>query len=255
MITITNQKIAGFEPRWAPFSGFSLLFDNPGESLSSLDSGLLKLDCTKAAPGLEFYTGLARALDRIGRGLLIRTYLFCPLPFPSYHVTVWDGLNDANAAQVLPRRHSELRDFLQGLPGSLLTDKGITAQVNNSPLVRQRDWSISLKFNRLHKWENQALVVLLAPADRDSESKLRTIVAEREALTARFQEQFGVRTVGGFAPHVTLGYFANRDHAEQSEPQIDRWARLIQDEIGDTTITFNTISLYGFTDMTTFFRR
>jgi hypothetical protein len=71
-------------------------------------------------------------------------------------------------------------------------------------------------------------VVLLKPADRDSESSLRTLIAEREELTTRFQEQFGVRTVGGFAPHVTLGYYANWDHAERSTPQIDRWNELIQ---------------------------
>jgi hypothetical protein len=29
MITITNHKISGFDPRWATFRGFSLLFDNP----------------------------------------------------------------------------------------------------------------------------------------------------------------------------------------------------------------------------------
>jgi hypothetical protein len=98
-------------------------------------------------------------------------------------------------------------------------------------------------------------VALLAPADQDSEGKLRTLVAEREVLTTGFQEQFGVRTVDGFAPHVTLGYYANRDRAGLSEPQLDRWARFIREEIGTLTITFNTIGLYGFTDMITFFRR
>jgi hypothetical protein len=27
MITITQPKVQGFWPRWAPFNGFSLLFD------------------------------------------------------------------------------------------------------------------------------------------------------------------------------------------------------------------------------------
>lgn len=254
MITITNHKVAGFEPRWAPFSGFSLLFDNPGESLSPLSAGLLKLDCAEAAPGLQLYSGLAGALDRIGRDLLVNTYLFCPLPFYSYHVTVWDGLNDANAAQVLPQHRSELDDVLRGLPGSLLTDERITAQANDSPLMHRRDWAIKLRFDVLHKWENRALVALLAPADQDSESELRTVAVEREYLTTRLQEQFGVRTTGGFAPHVTLGYYANQDHAERSTPQIDQWNEWIQEEIGNLTITFNTIGLYGFTDMVTFFR-
>jgi hypothetical protein len=254
MIVITNRKIAELEPRWAPFSGFSLLFDNPGESLSPLSANLLKLDCSETAPELQLYSRLAGTLDRIGRDLLVNTYLLCPLPFYSYHVTVWDGLNDANAAQVLPQHQAELSDFLQGLPGSLLTDERFTAQASDSLLVRRRDWAIKFKFDVLYKWDNRALVALLAPADEDSESKLRTIVVGREGLTTGLQEQFGVRTTGGFAPHVTLGYYANREHAEHSTPQIDRWSELIQEEAGDLTITFRTIGLYGFTDMVTFFR-
>jgi hypothetical protein len=42
MVTITNTKIAGVDgPRWAPFRGFSLLFDNPGDGVLPMGKGLL----------------------------------------------------------------------------------------------------------------------------------------------------------------------------------------------------------------------
>jgi hypothetical protein len=37
MISITNAKLAGYIPRWAPFRGFSILSDNPGQSLTSTE--------------------------------------------------------------------------------------------------------------------------------------------------------------------------------------------------------------------------
>ena len=38
-ISITNQKVAGFIPLWSEFRGFSLLFDNPSDSLSLRGDG------------------------------------------------------------------------------------------------------------------------------------------------------------------------------------------------------------------------
>ena len=97
LFEITNDKIAGLVPRWASFRGFSLLFDNPGPGLSTLARGLDKIDCDiDAHRGVGLYRGLATALAEIGHDLLLNAYLLCPLPTCSYHVTVWDGINDGN---------------------------------------------------------------------------------------------------------------------------------------------------------------
>ena len=105
MITITNTKVAGLEAKWASFRGFSLLFDNPGESLSPKETNLKQIDCPlDEQKDLQFYRCLNRWIDKVGRQKLINTYMFCPLPFNSYHVTVWDGLNDANVHKISDKK-------------------------------------------------------------------------------------------------------------------------------------------------------
>ena len=116
MFSITNEKVAGFTPRWATFRGFSILFDPPGAGL--LPSGnRLDLACDVAAdPALGFYKRLRDSLTRLDPDRLTATYLFCPLPPPSYHVTVWDGGNDGNVGEVDGDARREMEDWLAGLP-------------------------------------------------------------------------------------------------------------------------------------------
>ncbi|RLC61895.1 MAG: hypothetical protein DRI79_06165 [Chloroflexi bacterium] len=255
MITITNSKIAGFEPRWAPFRGFSLLFDNPGDSVSSMGRDWLKVDCSvDESEDLQLYKGFAEFLNEIGRYRLTNTYLFCPLPPYSYHVTVWDGLNDGNVQDVSADCHLRLKNFLKNLPGSLLTDKEFTNEVRHSPLITSTNRSIRFKFKRLAKWGNEVLVASLMPADQDSERELKRIVEDRKALSAWFRERFGVTMRSSYSPHVTLGYFANEEYAASATPEIDRWTESVKKRVDQLTITFSGISLYGFTDMVTFFK-
>jgi hypothetical protein len=258
MITITNRKVAAFEPRWAPFRGFSLLFDNPGDSVSPMQGDLLKVDCLLDGNGsedLHLYEGFVRFLDEIGRPGLTNAYLFCPLPSYSYHVTVWDGLNDGNVQDVSPGYRPKLESFLRNLPDSLLTEDEFTSAVRRSPLFTGSDWSVTFKFDKLAKWANQVLVARLAPVGRETENELSRIVNEREALSARFREQFEVGMRSGYTPHVTLGYFANEEYAELATPDVDRWTELARDIVGHCTITFDSIDLYGFVDMVTYFKR
>lgn len=207
-----------------------------------------------ANPSLQFYRALAGSLDKIGRNLLINTYLFCSLPSHSYHVTVWDGLNDGNVRDVFHQYRPGGENFLAGLPSSFLTDKTFTGEVDDSPLITREDWAIRFKFDRLLKWSNKVLVARLVPADQDSERELRIVVENRQNLTARFRERFGIETINDYSPHVSLGYFANAQYAQLSTSQISRWTDLIKEETGDLTVAFTSISLYGFTDMATFFK-
>ena len=107
MITITHDKILGFTPRWAPYNGFSLLFDNPDNGFSPLGGvgGFdipMKLDSVPSDPALILYQVFIDALNNIDINLLTNTYLFCPLPPSTYHVTVWDGLNVGNISDEDP---------------------------------------------------------------------------------------------------------------------------------------------------------
>ena len=232
-----------------------MLFDNPGDGVSPGEKDLLKLDCSvDTNPDLLLYRALAGSLDSIGRDMLVDTYLFCPLPAHSYHVTVWDGLNDGNAGDVLEHYRPGVKDYLAGLPRSLLADNAFTGLADDSPLGRE-NWTIRLKFDRLLKWGDRVLVARLAPADRDSERELKIIVDHRRDLSARFRERFKARTTVDYSPHVSLGYFANTQYAGLATPQISRWDDVVRRKVDGLTIAFTGISLYGFTDMATFFKR
>lgn len=72
MLPITNEKVAGLEPHWAKFHGFTLLFDNPGTSLKTIHS-IAYLDCdVDAAPDLALYKAFRDGLQRIGLKFLTR---------------------------------------------------------------------------------------------------------------------------------------------------------------------------------------
>jgi hypothetical protein len=52
-----------------------------------------------------------------------------------------------------------------------------------------------------------------------------------------------------------LGYFANKDYGSETAGVINGWTDSFRKKLRDCTITFQDISLYGFTDMVTLFKR
>ena len=255
MIVVTQPKVDGFWPRWSPFKGFSLLFDSPGQSTSPFEDGLVKLDCqVHTAPEQDIYGRLVTGLDKIGLGMLINTYLFCPLEPYSYHTTVWDGLNDGNATQVMGEQIRPLRQYLDQLPHSFTTDTIFTEGIAQSPLATET-WDIQFQCDYLAKWGNVGLAAALKPADPASTTRYEQLKQARHELYDLFEARFGLAIRSEFAPHVSLGYFANQELAKTASPQMARWQDIIQQELNNATITYQTISLYGFIDMITFFKQ
>ena len=253
MITITNPKGARFVPQWASFRGFSLLFDNPGESLSRTRDRL-ELTCDVAGdPELSFYRALRTGLEKMNINLLTNTYLFCPLSPSSYHVTLWDGGNDGNLSEVTGPYSRSLGDYLEGLPDLIADDTPLTEMAAASPLVLEKGWSVRFKFDRLIKWTS-VLVAGIAPADEESTGTLQQLTDERSRLSATFRERFGIGPSETYSPHVSLGYFANRETAQLASPCEKEWEEVIQQQMEGLTLTFQSASLYGFTDMATFFK-
>jgi hypothetical protein len=112
MTQIANPKL-GF----ARFPGFSLLFDNPGaDNLVPMGKHVQQLACRVATtPELALY----RSLHALGLEQLFANYYLFPLPTPSYHVTVFDGLNQAhldNSARRLASSYQPaLDEFLNSI--------------------------------------------------------------------------------------------------------------------------------------------
>ena len=252
MFSITNTKVAGFEPQWAAFRGYSVLFDNPGDSLTRFAD---RLDLTSDVEGNAFYKTLRQSLASLNLNLLTNTYLFCPLPPASYHVTVWDGGNESNAAKMLPPHQQTLRDLLTGLPDALMSPCEITNVVIASPLVTKRDYNIRLRFDSVQKWSNIVLAARLTPADQASSDALEALAQERKRLNARYQQAYGISASDNYTPHVSLGYFANRESAQLATPCVAEWSRQFAETMQGLTLEFSQASLYGFTDMATFFKR
>jgi hypothetical protein len=250
VFSITNEKVAGLTPRWARFRGFSLLFDPPGGCLTP-SGPCLHLTCdTEADPALGFYKALRDSLARLNPDTLTSAYLFCPLPPPSYHVTVWDGANDGNATFVVSDKRPALERFLAGLPDALAQPQEMTSPALASPLVH-REWDIEFRFSHLSI--RGALVARLSPTEA-SEEAFAAFIKERHRLNDLFYETFGVRASENYTPHVSLGYFANREGAQLASPCLREWDALFAERMQGMTLSFQQASLYGFMDMATFFK-
>jgi hypothetical protein len=253
-ITITQNKIGGFEPRWASFRGFSVLFDNPGVPISHAD-GLFRIMCSPEAAGeLDLYFKLAKTIDEIGRDSLFATYLFCPLPSSSYHVTVWDGINVDNESKLLASLHVEWSHFLRGLPNTLQDPPKTMSIVGESSLLNGAFGDISFRFDKLTIWGKQVLVARLAPAGEPSAQRFSEVSEARALLGRRAKSDLGIDTTETYSPHVTLGYFANLDHGELAQSQMSEWTAHFRKNLEDSVLTLSSMAVYGFTDMTNFYR-
>ncbi|MDM8551506.1 DUF1868 domain-containing protein [Desulfobacterales bacterium HSG2] len=106
MFEITNSKI-GFKC----YAGFSLLFDNPNENnlaTAGNDKNIKRLRCSVGESDSELYAGIKSGLEKIGIKKLQNKYLFFQLPEYSYHVTVWDGLNEGNREKIFAAYRLEI---------------------------------------------------------------------------------------------------------------------------------------------------
>ncbi|MCM3786255.1 hypothetical protein M3231_25185 [Neobacillus mesonae] len=250
MFTITNPKISGFIPKWSAFHGFSILFDNPGSSLHPMSNKHQLLHNDLASKELELYKTLHHTLTSYSE--ILNAYMFCPLPKESYHVTLWDGINDANVQEVNISYRADAEYFLQDLPHSLSDGKQMHAIKSLS--LEMAD-SIEFKYGQLVKWDNSVLAVKLLPADSPSEAALLQLEEKRKILIQSFSESFELDTCSyTYTPHVSLGYFANKQLADLTTEQVDEWNKQFETDTKGQTIRFSSNSLYGFTSMDTFFK-
>lgn len=251
MLTIANPKIAGFAPRWATYRGVTILFDNVG---LRRDGPWLRLDCAlDAIPEYTLYRGLRAAMCALDPDLLLRRYLFCALPPATYHVTLWDGPNDGNVEHALPQVRQRIDDLLLDIPGALSHGNLISGTIAGSPLIRRRGWQVGFTVNRLVIVQQSALVALLTPTLATREA-FAMLVELRSAWNASFRHRFGIAAYEPYAPHVTLGYFADPALAAEAEAELPAWEELVLRHTAGASITFNSASLYGMLDMVTFFR-
>ncbi|WP_379215009.1 hypothetical protein [Paenibacillus sp. GCM10012303] len=255
MTMIANPKVSGFVPVWAPFKGFSLLFDNPGDNYSKVNGypELEKIDCRSGSPELAFYQTLWDVSREAGE--LACSYLFCALPLHSYHVTVWDGLNDFNVRRLPDRARLEAEQWLRSLPASFDSRHPLLTVPDGEP-IGIRIEPIEFEYDCLEKWNNSSIVARLKPTDSHAEVVLSGIEKARERLNGVFEQRFGFPTaVPQYRPHVSIGYLANKQLGEKAEEAVQRLHAQLAPAISGRRLRFATIGMYGMSDMETFFRR
>jgi len=258
MTGITNNKVRalGPPPSWSSFKGISVIFDNPGDSLVAVGEGLVRLTCrTSSDPRLRFYSTLEDAIGRLNVNWLSAEFDFCPLPSHSYHVTVWDGINDDNLASIVDLHRPTIQEFLEALPRSLKEMPNELRFVEQGWLLINDYGPITFRFKKLTNWGNKVLVVQLEPSNANSStSKLDSIRASRQDLYRRLRQEVGIGSFQKYSPHVSLGYFANLEGGAKASSFIDNWTQEFKYDIENITITFDSMSIYGFTDMVSFYK-
>lgn len=243
-------KLRGWPPRWAEFRGFSLLFDNPDQP-----PGAAPLACRVGAhPELALYTALAGWVAELGEQPMLERYGLVATPPPSYHVTAWDGINEAT----LDRLHAPVREaarrWLQALP-----DAGPLPEPLTEALHARRALSglLPMRFalRELATPGDIGLVARLMPADDESARRLSLFQLARRTVAVRAAARWGHAYTTALDPHVTLGYFIGPDAARAARPLLEEWTRAARAHVAGATVRFTSIGLYGFTDMAHFHRQ
>ena len=131
---------------------------------------------------------------------------------------------------------------------------------NAQPLVPP-DWNICFEYSLLQSWGDTVLVARLKPANQDSKIKLEQIVALRRQVNLGCQSEYGQNWMyrDQYEPHVSLAYFGNQQYGHHFSSLIDKWHAVFQKKMKDNRgdalkIILPSISLYGFTNMATFFK-
>jgi hypothetical protein len=255
MLTISAPKVAGFTPRWAPFPGFSLLFDSLGTPYRR--EGVFEtLACDVAHdPALGFYRRVYEGFARFNFDRLLNTYLFCSLPPESYHVTAFDVANQGDLTRCRADCLDSLRELLAQVPDNGWSmDYPLLSPVYESSLSTQ-PWNLRLRYGKLDMFGRGGISLQLCGADDESIQTLERFREARAELSKNYQERFGVGAGARFSPHLSIGYFANAEGAELASGHIAGWDARLQEYVGDEVLTFETASLHAFTSMETFIRR
>jgi hypothetical protein len=240
---ITNEKVADLSPRWQRYPGFSLLFDNPGDSLKP--SGAHQLLATSRS--VVFYR---RLYDAVAISRLSGIRAFCMLPYAALHVTALDGLNAGNVNGASPSIRERAQAYITRLPDSLGERPPFVEHLRTSKLTG-RSWALTFEVEDLVIWGESVLAARLRPAP-GAQPAFARFKRRRRALRHSYADRFGVAGRAPYVPHVTLGYFANRPAARRARRLLGEEAGVIAQKALEERMVLSHVRLYAFTDMATF---
>ncbi|MGB3733899.1 MAG: hypothetical protein WA964_03005 [Ilumatobacter sp.] len=248
---ITTPKVTDLEPTWAPFRGWTILFDNPDLDLGP--SPVL-LETPVDTTGNRVYATLQSVAQTIAENLPDAPIAW--LPPTSFHVTVMDGISGPHLGRMQPGDVSrQLAAGFDRLPDSLVTPHDLTAGHDIRSVV-STGCSAPIRFELdAVRCRGHAVLAELR-SSVSSEPALARLDEARRISLGDLGASVGLDLVTEWRPHVTLGYVVNRDVAAASSAEIEHIAAQEIEGFDDrsTTISFSSVSLYGFTDMASYWR-
>lgn len=252
-VRITTPKLLDLTPTWAPFTGWTVLFDNPGPRSGTVPEGHLdRLEVEDFTGRLALYGRLARVQRAVDDRLGDAPVAF--LPPASFHVTVMDGLSVPHVELLGDRQGSRLAEVLDRIPdvadafdtvtpdGVELT--GLLDAVGASPIELELD---------AVRCRGHAILADLKPS-RTARAAFGRIERVRRSTLGALGDAVGFDLVTPWTPHVTLGYVANREAAGELRHTIERAAAGVETAPADERLAFTAAGPYVYTSMTTYYR-
>ena len=121
--------------------------------------------------------------------------------------------------------------------------------------MKWKDWHIEFQFAQLSTWRNKVIAIELKPADTESAYHFQQFISLRQQLSHQFVDRYQLLTTAKeFVPHVTLGYFANPEAGKKAAPLIEQQREAFREILTPARLSFTSMSLYGITDMASFYR-
>ena len=237
-------------PAFANCRGISYICDNPGAAFE--EDGLPVLRSQIDDINLLLYQGLAQAIEKIGKEQLVARHGVCVTPPWSYHVTVQDLVHYGNIHQIRQPERNVFEDVFARLPVSVVAPLPMQFPPTTLPLPGR--WKIRFRVSEIAVLPSQAaLIARLAPVDEESERSMTQIEQWRRELDEQVAA-IGKPPNPEWAPHITLGYFANPELALDAAAHVERWSETAAICTLGRIIEFGSISLYAFTTMDKFWR-
>lgn len=255
---IANSKIQKLEPAWAPFPGFSILFDGSSAQLKRC----LQFDAQRVMQlGMDLapmetpllhtcHNWWAKAQTELN----FPYYLWASLPFRSYHVTLWDGINAGNLPRVKQAHREPFQRFWEDFGKVKAGESFVNQALERSGLWSYRHKSIVFEFGKL-AIHGHALVAELLPL-KEHEDHYQILCEARTALNQQFDAEFGpgLGFFEPYIPHVTLAYAVNRDVARKSQEMLPRWNFELGQQSAGLNLRYKGFSLYAFQKMDNFYK-
>lgn len=247
---VTTDKVLDLAPTWAPFEGWSVLFDaSPTEPTARRPP--TPFDCSGPSPNHGLLLGLAEVTASVAELPAAVDHL-AALPPSTYHVTVCDGLSRGHVGEATEPIRTAVVDLLEALPERAVDHErlmlGSPAPLERLLTIAER--SLHLVLTGLEV-RGHAIVAALDPAP-GHEQAFVALDAARSDVLVTLAERTGLDVVTPWRPHVTLAYLANRTRVDPLQDELAELSETVLAELGAQSFISEGASVYAFDDMVTF---